>query len=69
VRLAHQFAMESDQVTGDMVEVTEFPQLAYKYAVRGVPKTVVNEKPGIEGMLREGPFLDAILGLAQQEGS
>ena len=55
--------------TGDMVEVTEFPQLAYKYAVRGVPKTVVNEKPGIEGMLREGPFLDAILGLAQQEGS
>ena len=27
VRLAHQFALESDQIRGDMIEATEFPEL------------------------------------------
>lgn len=61
MRLAHQFAMESELITADMVEATEFPQLSYKYAVMGVPKTVVNERPAVEGMLPEPQFLDAIL--------
>jgi glutaredoxin-like protein len=43
VRSAHRLAMASDLITADMVEVSEFPQLAVKYAVRGVPKSVANE--------------------------
>ena len=57
MRLAHQFAMESEVVTADMVEATEFPQLSMKYGVRGVPMTVVNEQPAITGALPEAAFL------------
>ena len=42
MRLAHQLAIESDLVTADMVESSEFPHLANKYSVMAVPKTVVN---------------------------
>jgi len=35
--------MESALITADVVEATEFPLLARKYAVRGVPKTVIND--------------------------
>ncbi len=57
MRLAHQFAMESEVITADMVEATEFPQLSMKYGVRGVPMTVVNERPAITGALTEPVFL------------
>ncbi len=35
--------MESDHVTADGVEVTGFPELAQRYHVSSVPKTVVGE--------------------------
>jgi hypothetical protein len=31
VRLAQQLAIESDLITADLVEVTEFPHLAQRY--------------------------------------
>ncbi len=51
--LAHQLAIESDLITADMVEVTEFPHLANKYQVMGVPRTVINETIHIEGAVPE----------------
>jgi len=53
VRLAHQLAMESDLVKGDMVEAIEFPHLSQKYRVQGVPRTVINESTHMEGMAPE----------------
>jgi len=50
-------AVESDLVTGDMVEATEFPHLALKYNVMGVPKTIVNETVSFEGAVPEATFL------------
>jgi len=50
-------AVESDLVTGDMVEATEFPHLALKYNVMGVPKTIVNETVSFEGAVPEASFL------------
>ena len=47
-------ALESDLVTADMVEAMEFPHLAIKYRVQGVPRTVVNETMHFEGALPEG---------------
>ncbi|MCG2767222.1 MAG: thioredoxin family protein [Anaerolineae bacterium] len=47
-------ALESDLVSADTVEATEFPQLAAKYRVQGVPRTVVNETIHFEGALPEG---------------
>jgi predicted DsbA family dithiol-disulfide isomerase len=51
--LAHQLAVESDLITADMVEVSEFPHLAMKYQVMGVPRTVIDEDIHIEGAVPE----------------
>jgi predicted DsbA family dithiol-disulfide isomerase len=61
VRLAHAMAIENPQITADMVEATEFPQLAMKYNVRGVPLTVVNESTHLEGALPEDAFIEQAL--------
>jgi predicted DsbA family dithiol-disulfide isomerase len=44
-----------------MVESTEFPQLANKYNVYGVPKTVINGTSFIEGALPDDAYLAEIL--------
>jgi len=59
--LAHQFAIESDLIKSDMVEVTEFPHLAQKYAVMSVPKIVINESVQFVGALPEDHFAQHIL--------
>lgn len=63
VRLAHQLAVESDLVRADMVEAIEFPHLAMKYQVQGVPRTVINDREHIEGAAPE-PMLMAKLASA-----
>ena len=40
--LAHMFAMESPMVEAEMVEAMEFPDLANRYDVNGVPQTTIN---------------------------
>jgi glutaredoxin-like protein len=62
VRLAHQMTLASDLVTADMVEATEFPQLVYRYGVRGVPHTVINEDASITGAMPERDFVARIVG-------
>ncbi len=51
--LAYQLAMESDLISAHMVEVVEFPHMAVKYDVMGVPRTVINETIQIEGAVPE----------------
>jgi predicted DsbA family dithiol-disulfide isomerase len=53
--------MESDVISADAIEATEFPDLAERYEVSSVPTTVVNGTPAIRGMLAEGAFLEQIL--------
>ena len=60
VRLAHQLAMESDLVKGDMVEAIEFPHLSQKYHVQGVPRTVINESTHMEGMAPEHMLMEKV---------
>ncbi len=54
VLLAHRMAVASDLVTADMVEATEFPQLANRYSVYGVPRTVIEDVIHVEGSVPEG---------------
>jgi glutaredoxin-like protein len=61
VRLAHQFAVESDLVTADMVEVVEFPFFCQRYAVMSVPKVVINETINFIGALPEERFIEYLL--------
>ena len=60
VSLAHQFAMENPNIKADMIEINEFPQLAVKYNVMGVPKIVINETRELLGMQPEEEFLRQI---------
>jgi predicted DsbA family dithiol-disulfide isomerase len=59
-------AVESDFISADLVEVTEFPHLAQRYQVRAVPRTVVNETGSIEGALPEAEFVEAIIAAARK---
>jgi glutaredoxin-like protein len=61
VRVAHKFAMESELVRADMVEAIEFPHLANKYSVYGVPRTVINETVHQEGAAPEPMILAKML--------
>lgn len=61
VLLAHKLAMESDKILGDMVEATEFPHLAQKYNVMGVPRSVINEKTHIEGAVPEALLIAQLM--------
>ena len=69
VRLAHQFAMESPFIRADMVEATEFPHLANRFNVMGVPRTVINNAAFIEGAMPEDRFLREILKAVAPAGS
>ena len=60
VVLAHQLAVASPMVRADMVEATEFPQLAIKYQVMGVPRTVINETVHIEGAAPEPMVMEKL---------
>jgi len=60
VILAHQMAIASPIVHADMVEAMEFPHLATKYQVMGVPRTVINETVHIEGAAPEPMVLDRL---------
>jgi protein-disulfide isomerase len=59
--MAHKFAIENDLITADVVDANEFPQLAIKYGVMGVPKIVVNEKVEFVGAVPENMFLEHVL--------
>ncbi len=61
MRLAHSFAMENDLITADAIEASEFPELASRYRVYAVPRTVINGEGSIEGSLPEAFFLEAVL--------
>jgi predicted DsbA family dithiol-disulfide isomerase len=67
VLLAYQLAIESDLVTADMVEVIEFPHLATKYQVMGVPRTVINEHIHIEGAVPEPLFMQEFAKVLEDE--
>ena len=54
-------AFASPNITAFAVEATEFPDLARRYRVNGVPKTVVNEEVEILGGLPQDAFVSQTL--------
>jgi glutaredoxin-like protein len=64
-RLAHKMAVESERVTADVVEASEFPDLVQRYSVQGVPKTVVNDTVEFVGAQPEARLLEHVLKAAE----
>jgi len=61
-------ATANPQITAYAVEVTEYPDLARRYHVSGVPKTVVNDEVEILGALPEAAFVEqALIGFGAPE--
>ena len=63
--LSHKFAVESDMIKSDVIEVAEFPHLGQKYSVMGVPKIVINERTELVGAVPETQFVAHILQAAK----
>jgi predicted DsbA family dithiol-disulfide isomerase len=59
--LAHKLAIENEHITADVIEVSEFIDLAQRYQVRGVPKTVVNDRIEIVGAVPEPRFIQEVM--------
>jgi predicted DsbA family dithiol-disulfide isomerase len=53
-------ALHSARVRADIVEASEFPEMVARYAVRGVPKTIINEHLAIEGAVPEADLRAAV---------
>lgn len=66
VSLAHRLALASPLIRADMIEATEFPALADRYNVYGVPRTVINDTIAVEGAVPEGQLLEYLKEAAAQ---
>ena len=59
--LAHRMAMQSPWVEAEMVEAMEFPELAQRFGVSGVPQTTINYGAGtVVGAVPEDYLVDEI---------
>jgi glutaredoxin-like protein len=67
VSLANRMAVVSPNVTARTVDANEFRELSQRFAVQGVPRTVINERGAFVGALPEAQFVDAVLQLARPE--
>jgi thioredoxin-related protein len=56
-------------VTADVIEAMEFPDLARRYAVRGVPKIVINDRSEFVGALPEADYLAQVRAAVEANGS
>jgi glutaredoxin-like protein len=61
INLAHEMAWANPNITAYAVEVTEYPDLARRYHVNGVPKTVIDDTIEILGALPEDAFIEQAL--------
>lgn len=57
-------AVESERVTADVVEISEFPDMARRYSVSGVPKIVINDQLELVGAQVEQTLLRAVAEVA-----
>lgn len=60
VRLAHSASILNPLIQSDMIESLEFQELAAKYEVFGVPKTIINETVVIDGMSPPELFVEKL---------
>lgn len=61
VHTAHQFAYLNDHIEADMVESSQFLDLARRYQVEAVPRTIINETTLLDGAHPAPLFYLAIL--------
>ncbi|MGA1821294.1 MAG: thioredoxin family protein [Thermoplasmatota archaeon] len=61
IDVASRFAMLNDEIHTSVIELIEFPEMAERYQVLGVPKTIVNEEIKFTGAYDAGELLEIII--------
>lgn len=59
--IAHKLAIECELIKADVIDSQEFPDMALKYNVIGVPKIVINDKIDFMGEFNEDLFAEHVL--------
>jgi hypothetical protein len=62
-------AFANRNITATAVEATEYPDLARRYRVTGVPKTIVNDTIEILGALPQDDYVEQALAVPQEQPS
>ena len=65
--MAHKLAVESEHITADVIEASEFMDLSQRYRVQGVSKTIINDSVEFTGALPEPRFVQQVLLALDQE--
>ena len=60
-RVVCQMAMVNPFIRSEIIEVSEFPELAERYAVKAVPLTVIADRVSIPGMVPEEKLVEEIV--------
>ena len=63
VKVAHDFSLINPKIKAEMIDTALFRELAQKYHVRGVPKTVINDKIEFTGAKPPSELLSQLLHL------
>lgn len=66
VTTAYKLAQENPHIRADAVEAIEFPYLANRYGVRGVPMVIINESTSFVGNRPASYFVEKIQTAAKQ---
>ena len=59
--LAVSLAVANPNITASVIEANEYPDLAQRYEVYGVPRTVINETDAIEGAVPPDNLLEKVI--------
>jgi len=61
VRLVYQMALATEKVHAEVIEISEYPDLAEKYQVQAVPLTVINDSVAIPGAVPEQALIEQLI--------
>ena len=61
VALAVRLAIEHPEISATCIEAIEYPDLARRFNVNGVPKTIINDRVEILGAVSEAELVREVL--------
>jgi glutaredoxin-like protein len=64
-RIAAKFALQSNRIKVDIVEVSEYPQMAQRYGLRATPTTIINDEAALPGAMDETLLLENVFRIVE----
>ena len=68
-RAAYHLALASPHIAAEVVDISEFPELAQRYRVKAVPMTIIDDKLAIPGAVDEKVLVEEVVKAAAGSGS